>query len=81
MALPPGTEVDLSDNPDFVQVAQAFGIDAFRITTAAEVPGAIQRIYRSKGPLLVHVVLERETNVWPLVAPGKSNAEMLEETA
>jgi len=75
------SEVDLSDNPDFVEVARAFGIDAFRITTSAEVPAAVQRIFRSKGPLLVHVVLERETNVWPLVAPGKSNADMIEETA
>lgn len=75
------SEVDLSDNPDFVHVARAFGIDAFRVTTAAEVPAAIDRIFSTQGPLLVHVVLERETNVWPLVAPGKSNADMLEESA
>ena len=74
------SEVDLADNPDFVDVAEAFGIEAFRLVDAADVPAAIQRIHHSEGPLLVHVVLERETNVWPLVAPGKSNAHMIEET-
>ncbi len=45
------SETNLSDNPDFVQVAQAFGIDAFRITRRDETDGAIQRLLAAEGPV------------------------------
>jgi acetolactate synthase I/II/III large subunit len=72
------SEVDLSDNPDFVAVAQAFGIPAFRVQSRDEVEGAISHISRTQGPLLVHVKIDPLENVWPLVPPGASNSEMLE---
>jgi acetolactate synthase-1/2/3 large subunit len=73
------SETNLSDNPDFVQVAQAFGIEAFRITRRDETDGAIQRLLAAEGPCLAHVVIDPFENVWPLVPPGKSNHEMMEE--
>ena len=38
------SEIDLSDNPDFAEVARAFGIEAFTIDHRAEVPAAIERL-------------------------------------
>jgi len=73
------SETNLSDNPDFVQVAQAFGLEAFRITRRDETEGAIQRLLAAEGPCLAHVVIDPRENVWPLVPPGKSNHEMMEE--
>jgi acetolactate synthase-1/2/3 large subunit len=73
------SETNLSDNPDFVQVAHAFGIEAFRITRRNETEGAIQRLLVAEGPCLAHVVIDPFENVWPLVPPGKSNHEMMEE--
>ena len=75
------SEVDLSDNPDFVQLAEAFGFESFRVTHPDQVEGAIDRLHNSDGPMLAHVVLDRATQVWPLVPPGKANHEMLEEVA
>ncbi len=72
------SETNLSDNPDFVQVAQAFGIEAFRITRRDETQGAIRRLLAAEGPCLMHVVIDPFENVWPLVPPGKSNHEMME---
>jgi len=72
------SEVDLSDNPDFVAVAQAFGVEAFRISRREEVSAGIQRLLDAPGPCLAHVVIDPRENVWPLVPPGKSNAEMME---
>ena len=72
------SEIDLSDNPDFVKVADSFGIPAFRVQLACEEDDAILRIAKSEGPLLAHVVIDPEANVWPLVPPGASNATMLE---
>ena len=73
------SEVDLSDNPDFVEVANAFGIEAFGIERREEVDGAIDRLIEARGPILAHVRIDPEENVWPLVPPGASNAEMMEK--
>jgi acetolactate synthase-1/2/3 large subunit len=71
------SEVDLSDNPDFAAVARAFGIDAFRISKREEVSAGIERLLDAPGPCLAHVIIDPRENVWPLVPPGKSNAEMI----
>ena len=73
------SEIDLSDNPDFVEVAKAFGLSAFRITHRHEVEGALDRLLAADGPTLLHVLIDPRENVWPLVPPGASNAEMMEE--
>jgi acetolactate synthase-1/2/3 large subunit len=71
------SEVDLSDNPDFAAVARAFGIDAFRISKREEVSAGIARLLAAPGPCLAHVLINPKDNVWPLVPPGKSNADMI----
>lgn len=75
------SEVDLSDNPDFAVVARAFGIEAFGIDKRDEVPAAIERLLAADGPVLCHVKIDPHANVWPLVPPGKSNADMMEAAA
>lgn len=72
------SETDLSDNPDFVKVAEAFGMPAIRVDHKSQVPGAIDRILSTPGPLFVHVIIDRQANVWPLVPPGKSNTQMID---
>jgi acetolactate synthase-1/2/3 large subunit len=72
------SEVDLSDNPDFVKVAEAFGIPAFRVARQDQVKEALQRMFKSDGPILLHVLIDAKENVWPLVPPGKSNDKMME---
>ncbi|MBN9161086.1 MAG: acetolactate synthase 2 catalytic subunit [Myxococcales bacterium] len=71
------SEVDLSDNPDFVRVAEAFGIPAMRIDHDHEVPAALDRVLDDPGPLLVHVMLDSGSMCWPLVPPNKTNEEMM----
>lgn len=75
------SEVDLSDNPDFVQVAEAFGIKAFRVDKNDDVESAIDRLLNSDGPILLHVPIDPRANVWPLVPPGRSNSQMMEAKA
>ena len=72
------SEIDLSDNPDFVRVAEAFGIEAFRVERRDQVDGGIARLLAADGPCLMHVIIDPKDNVWPLVPPGKSNADMME---
>ena len=73
------SEIDLSDNPDFSEVAHAFGIEAFTIDHRSQVEGAIQRLLGTDGPILCHVRIDPRENVWPLVPPNSSNVQMLEK--
>jgi acetolactate synthase I/II/III large subunit len=73
------SEIDLYDNPDFAEVAHAFGIEAFTVHSRDEVPAAIDRLLKARGPILAHVLIDPRENVWPLVPPGASNADMMED--
>ena len=72
------SEIDLSDNPDFVAIAQAFGIEAMHVERAADIDAALQALLDAKGPALLHVAIDTAANVWPLVPPNRNNAEMLD---
>ena len=45
----------------------------------SEAPAAIERLLNTNGPILCHVRIDPRENVWPLVPPGASNAEMMEK--
>ena len=71
------SETDLSDNPDFVRVAEAFSLQAKRIWRKDHEAKSIEWLLGCKGPALLHVVLDPTANVWPFVPPGKDNSTML----
>lgn len=73
------SETNLSDNPDFVALASAFDIPGRTIFDAEEVEEALTEMLTSKGPYLLHVAIDDAFNVWPLVPPGASNSDMMEE--
>jgi acetolactate synthase-1/2/3 large subunit len=73
------SEIDLSDNPDFAELAHAFGIEAFTIDHRSQVSDAIDRLLGTDGPILCHVRIDPRENVWPLVPPNSSNVQMMEK--
>ena len=73
------SETILDDNPDFVMLANAFGIPAERIESADEVEGALTRLLESDSAYLLQVCIPPDECVWPLVPPGACNADMVEE--
>ncbi|WP_394252431.1 acetolactate synthase 2 catalytic subunit [Vibrio profundi] len=74
------SETILDDNPDFVMLAKAFDIPGKTITRKEEVEPALKEMLESKTAYLLHILIDEEENVWPLVPPGASNSEMLENT-
>ena len=72
------SEIDLSDNPDFAEVARAFGMQALYVDKAADVDAALQALLDAPGPALLHVAIDTAANVWPLVPPNHNNAQMLD---
>ncbi|MEG0008626.1 MAG: acetolactate synthase 2 catalytic subunit [Aeromonas sp.] len=73
------SETILSDNPDFVALAAAFGIPGETITCKAQIAPALGRLLASESAYLLHVAISEEENVWPLVPPGVANHKMMEQ--
>jgi acetolactate synthase-1/2/3 large subunit len=65
--------------PDLVKLAEAYGIPAEKVKTKEEVEPAIERAMAEPGPFLIDFQVEQEENVWPMVPPGASLTEVMEE--
>jgi acetolactate synthase-1/2/3 large subunit len=59
-------------NPDFVTVAQGFGLEAWKITRPEEVRPSIEKALGISGPVLIHCIVEKEENVYPMIPSGKT---------
>jgi acetolactate synthase-1/2/3 large subunit len=68
-------------NPDFVKLADAYGMAARAVTRKDDVYEAIQEAQTHDGPFLLDFQVEEFTNVYPMVAAGKSNADMIRRPA
>ncbi|HEY9633280.1 MAG TPA: biosynthetic-type acetolactate synthase large subunit [Coleofasciculaceae cyanobacterium] len=66
-----------SGKPDFVKLAEAYGIKGMLIESRDELKDAIAEILAHNGPVLVDIHVTRDENCYPMVAPGKSNAQMI----
>ena len=71
------SHTDLSDNPDFVRVAEAYGIRAWRAERPADLDAALSAAYDHPGPALVDVRVAREENVYPMVRAGDALDRMI----
>jgi acetolactate synthase-1/2/3 large subunit len=68
-------------SPDFIKVGEAYGIPGLRVERQEDVADAIHRARGTNGPFIIEFVVEREVNVYPMVAPGASISDMFEEPA
>lgn len=63
--------------PDVELLASAYGIKGMVIRDRAELKDAISEMLAHNGPVLVDAHVTRDENCYPMVAPGKSNAQMI----
>ncbi|TAD80022.1 MAG: biosynthetic-type acetolactate synthase large subunit [Oscillatoriales cyanobacterium] len=63
--------------PDFGKLAEAFGIKGILVTERSQLAPAVAEMLAHDGPVLLDVRVRRGENCYPMVAPGKSNAQML----
>ncbi|MBE3552129.1 MAG: acetolactate synthase large subunit [Kyrpidia tusciae] len=63
--------------PDFVRVAEAYGIRGLRAQTPEEAREAIREMLAHPGPVVVDFVVPEEENVFPMVPPGAGTDEMI----
>jgi len=64
-------------NPDFVMMAKAFGMEAVAVQNVEELRAAINQANCCERPFLIHAKVEKEENVWPMVAPGTSLSDTI----
>lgn len=69
----------LSDNPDFVKLAAAYDIPGSKIAASAEIGGAIDAMIASSSGYLLHVVLEENQMVYPMIPTGKTLDDVIVE--
>jgi len=67
--------------PDFIKLAEAYGVGTVRVTELEEVMPALRQAQAYDGPFLIEFVVDSTTNVYPMVPPGGSLADTIEDPA
>jgi acetolactate synthase I/II/III large subunit len=67
--------------PDYVKLAEAYGVTGIRVTSSEEVEAAVNFAMQTRGTVIIDFVIESEANVYPMVAPGSAITSMIEEQA
>ena len=65
-------------NPDFVKLAEAYGMPGLRVSEKSQVRPTIDQAMRTKGPVIIDFKIVAEENVYPMIPAGTSVGEMLE---
>ncbi len=63
--------------PDFISLSKAFGIEGIVISERENLIPQLKKALENEGPVLVNVNVRKGENCYPMVPPGKSNAEMV----
>ena len=71
------SETTLDRGPDFVKLAEAYGVKGLRATNKEEAKQVWQEAMDTPGPVLVEFVVERGENVYPMVTQGSTIDQML----
>jgi len=65
-------------SPDFVKLAEAFGMVGLRVTDKLQVASAIEKAMSHPGPVLIDFVVEEDENCYPMVPPGAALDETID---
>ncbi len=71
------SQTDISVQPDFVKVAEAYGIKGYHIEDPKEVEPFLKNLIKMKEAVIVDIVVEREEGVFPMVPAGAAVSNML----
>ena len=63
--------------PNFIELAKSFGIQGLLIKDRSELKEKLSSAFFNEGPMLIDIHVRRDENCYPMVPPGKSNAQMV----
>lgn len=64
-------------NPDFELIARAYNIVSLKVSSREELQPAIEKMFSDDKPVLLHVLVQEDNMVFPMVPPGKSIDEIM----
>jgi acetolactate synthase-1/2/3 large subunit len=64
------SEVYLGNSPDFVKVAEAYGLEGIRVTKESEFEPALKQAIKNDVTTIIDVQIEEESNILPMLSPG-----------
>jgi len=70
-------ETDIGDEVNYVELAQAYGIEGYKVTTNSELEKLLKIAKLQSKPMVIDCVIDREEGVYPIVPPGKSIQELV----
>lgn len=68
-------------NPDFIKLAEAYGMPALRVTRREEMANAVQQAQETDGPFFIEFVVEKDEIVYPMVPAGADLDDMIRRPA
>jgi acetolactate synthase-1/2/3 large subunit len=71
------SHVDVGPYPDFVKLAEAYGVTGMRFEDKATLVDDMKRAIETDGPVLVDVKVTREENTYPMIPAGQAAREMV----
>ncbi|WIV20441.1 biosynthetic-type acetolactate synthase large subunit [Paenibacillus polygoni] len=71
------SHIDLAGSPDFVKLAEAYGVKGLRATNKEEAQQVWEEAMNTDGPVLVEFVVNKDENVYPMVMQGSTIDQML----
>ena len=71
------SSVDLSYNPDFIKIGEAYGIKSIQLKNNKDLKKNLKKILESNEPVLVECIIEKEENVYPMIPAGKDVTQIV----
>ena len=71
------SSVNLEINPDFVKIAEAYGVTSARLKTKEDLKTKLKDLIMSNEGVVIDCVVEREENVFPMIPAGKTVSDMI----
>ena len=69
--------VDLTYNPDFTKIAEAYGIKGVKIKTKEDLKTKLKELIKSDEGVIIDCIVEKEENVYPMIPAGTSVSQMV----
>lgn len=69
--------VDMVGNPDFVKLAEAYGVKGFHIDHPGQLTRVLTEAFAYPGPCLIHAEVIKEDNLFPMIPAGKTAEDMI----
>ena len=70
-------ETDIEDEVNYVKLAEAYGIEGFKVTSKEEFKNVLESVKIGMKPVVIDCLIDKDEGVYPIVPPGKSIQQLV----